>query len=238
MRLKLHMKIKVIGKYGRYCPADNCTNCYLLQTDNGKNIVLDMGSGALSKLQNIIDISLIDVVIITHLHFDHMCDLGVLSYAFGYLKLNKIKVYMPKTPEDVASILNFSQFDIEYIDEVSRFCVDNVIFTFAISPHPVETYAVNIDCGGKKIVYTSDCSDKKVLNDNCKNADIVIGDACILDKDYNEKAPHISVKTLAESVPFDSKLYLAHLTAGEEEEILIEAQKYHKNAEIVKDFEV
>lgn len=232
------MKVKVIGKYGRYCPVDGCTNCYLLQTAGGKNIVIDMGSGALSKLQKIIDISLIDAVIITHLHFDHMCDLGVLSYALGYLNLNKIKVYMPKNPEAIANILNFPQFDIEYIDEGCQFCVDSVVFSFAKSPHPVETFAVNIDCNGKRIVYTSDCSDKKVLTANCKNADIVIGDACILDKDYNEKAPHISVKMLAESVPSESKLFLAHLTAGDEEEILSEAQKYHKSAEIVKDFEV
>lgn len=232
------MKIKVIGKYGRYCPANDCTNCYLIETDNGKNILIDMGSGALSKLQNILEISKIDMVIITHLHFDHMCDLGVLSYAIGYLKLNKIKVYMPKTPEGVRDVLNFSQFDIEYINETSQFCVDGIHFSFAKSPHPVETYSVKIVCNGIEIVYTSDCQDVNVLYETCKNANVVIGDACILDKDYNKNAPHISVKMLAQSVPKNCKLYLAHLTAGDEDEILREALKFNCNAEIVKDFEI
>ena len=86
------MEFKVIGEYGRYPAYNKATNCYLIKTDNGKNILIDLGSGALSLLQKHIDISKIDVVIITHLHFDHACDLGVLSYSIGYLGLNKTKI--------------------------------------------------------------------------------------------------------------------------------------------------
>ena len=88
------MKIKVIGKYGRYAPFNAATNCYLIQSESGKNIVLDLGSGGLSGLQKYIDIKDIDMVIITHLHFDHASDLGVLAYSLGYLGLNKLKVYI------------------------------------------------------------------------------------------------------------------------------------------------
>lgn len=232
------MRVKVIGKYGRYAPKNEATNCYLLQTDNGKNIVIDFGSGALSGLQKFIDISNIDMVIITHLHFDHSCDLGVLSYALGYLKLNNIKVYMPKTPEVMNSAFNMSNFDIECLDENTRFTVDNVQFTFAKSPHPVETYSVIISYNDKKIVYTSDCSDDSVIKKNTLGADIVIGDACILEKDYKKGCPHISVKGLVQNVPSDCKVYLAHLTCGDEDNILNEGKKYNQNAEIVKDFEV
>lgn len=232
------MKFNVIGKYGRYAPQNEATNCYLIQTDNGKNIVIDLGAGALSGLQKYINISDISMVIITHLHFDHSSDLGVLSYALGYLKLNNIKVLMPRTPEIMCDAYNAHNFDIEYLDENTRFVVDNVQFEFAKSPHPVETYSVIISYNGKKIVYTSDCQNETTLKENTKGADIVIGDACILEENYSKNCPHVSVKRLVENLPIDCKVYLAHLTCGDEQMILKEGQQYHDNVEIVRDFEV
>lgn len=232
------MKIKAIGKYGRYAPKNEATNCYLIETDNGKNILIDLGSGALSKLQNHIEISSIDIVIITHLHFDHCSDLGTLAYALGYHNLKKIDVYMPGHPEGMKSVFDAKNFETHYIDNDTLFCVDNVQFSFAESPHPVETYSVIIDYYGKKIVYTSDCSKDEIIKKNTIGADIVIGDACILQKDYTSTCPHISVKSLAQNVPASCKLFLAHLTAFEEEEILQEGQKYHKDTKLIEDFEI
>lgn len=232
------MKVKVIGKYGRYCPKDEATNCYLITTDLGKNILIDFGSGALSKLQKYIDITSIDMVIITHLHFDHACDLGVLQYALGYLGANKIPVYMPNSPKLMFDVFSSNMFDIKVLNESVSFCVDNITFQFVKSPHPVETYAVIMTAKGKKVVYTSDCSDGEVLSKNTMSADIVIGDACILDSDYKIGAPHVSVRTLAESVPKNCKLYLAHLTCGDEDKILSEALAFHVDSEIICDFEI
>ena len=173
------MKIKVIGKYGRYAPFNAAANCYLIQSDSGKNIVLDLGSGGLSGLQKYIDIKDIDIVIITHLHFDHASDLGVLAYSLGYLGLNKLKVYMPETPEILKECFATNQFDIAYINDKLRFNVDNIDFNFAKSPHPVETYSVIMTENNKKLVYTSDCSMAGVIKANTAGADIVIGDSCI-----------------------------------------------------------
>lgn len=231
------MIVKVIGKYGRYAPVNEATNCYLLQTNQGKNILLDFGSGSLSLLQNHINIENIDMVILTHLHFDHSVDMGVLSYALGFLKLPKLPVYMPETPEAMKNVFATSQFDIKYIKDNMTIEIDDLRMTFKKSVHPVETYSVLINENSKLLVYTSDCSDKEVLKNNTIGANVVIGDACILDKNYNSNAPHISVKMLAENVPANCKLYLAHLTAGEEEDILDEGKAYHSNCELVKDFE-
>lgn len=232
------MKVKVIGKYGRYCAKNEATNCFLLQTDNGKNIVVDMGSGSLSKLQNYIDIAQIDMVIITHLHFDHMCDLGTLAYAVQYLKMPQLVVYMPKKPSNVASVLSMPQFEVKFIQNELELCVDNIKIQFKNTLHPVETYSLVIESANKKLVYTSDSADEKLIKENCKGANIVICNTCILDTEYKEGAPHCRVKTFAEAVPKDCKMYLAHLTSGDEDKILQEAKQYHSNAEIVCDFEL
>lgn len=231
------MQIKAIGKYGRYAPFGEVNNCYLIKTIN-KNIIIDFGAGSLAELQKHIEIKDIDCIILTHLHFDHSSDIGVLSYAAGYLGLDKIKVYMPQSPKNMVDVYLSSKFEVEYIEDKKTINIDDVQITFCKSPHPVETYALKIIQNGKVLVYTSDCSDCEVIEENTFGADYVIGDACILDKDKKVNAPHISVKELAENVPVGAKLYLAHLTAGAEDEILNEARLYHKNAEIVKDFEI
>lgn len=232
------MKVKAIGKYGRYCPTGEATNCYLITTKNGKNILIDFGSGAMSLLQKYIEVTSIDMVIITHLHFDHVCDLGVLQYALEYLSANKIPVYLPATPQKMFEVLSLSQFDIKVLNETVQFSVDNIQFSFSQSPHPVETYSVIMLENGKKVVYTSDCSDLNILKNNTIGADIVIGDACILEENYKVGAPHISVRALAESVPANCKLYLAHLTSGDEDKILCEGLAFHTNTELVHDFEI
>ena len=157
------MEFKVIGEYGRYPAYNKATNCYLIKTDNGKNILIDLGSGSLSLLQKYVDISKIDAVIITHLHFDHACDLGVLSYSVGYLGLNKIKVYMPATPELIKNAFDSSKFDVQIIDEDLQFSVDNVNFSFAYSPHPVETYSVIMKYNDKKLFILVTVLKKKLL---------------------------------------------------------------------------
>lgn len=232
------MEIKAIGKYGRYCPFGEATNCYLVKTTNGKNILIDLGSGSLSLLQKHIKITEIDMVIITHLHFDHVGDLGVLDYALAYLGCKKIPVYMPSSPKETFEIFAKSSFDVKVLNEDIEFCVDNISFKFAKSPHPVETYSVIMTEGDKKVVYTSDCSDAQVVRNNTIGADIVIGDSCILEEQHKITSPHLSVRALAGSVPSSCKLYLAHLTAGDEDKILSEGKKYHKDTSLVTDFEI
>lgn len=231
------MQIKVIGKYGRYAPWGEANNCYLIRINN-KNIVIDLGAGAIAGLQKYIKIEDIDCVILTHLHFDHSSDIGVLSYALGYLGVNKVKVYMPSSPQNMVDVYLSSKFDVSYITNESVINIDDLQITFYKSPHPVETYGVKIMCNNNTLVYTSDCNESEVIKQNTIDADYIIGDACILDKNKKTNAPHISVKELAVNVPSKAKLYLAHLTCGIEDEILQEARLYHNNSELVKDFEI
>ena len=47
------MLLRIIGECGPYPKPLGATSCYLLETENNK-IVLDMGSGAFSKLSDIV----------------------------------------------------------------------------------------------------------------------------------------------------------------------------------------
>src|SRR5690625_3957757 len=74
------MKLTVIGFWGGFPAANGATSCYLLEKDNF-TLMIDAGSGSLSKLQNHTSPAELNAVIISHYHQDHIADIGVLQYA-------------------------------------------------------------------------------------------------------------------------------------------------------------
>src|SRR5699024_12774482 len=74
------MKVTIIGFWGGYPAAGGATSAYLVEEKDFK-LLVDAGSGSLSKLQNYINISDLDAVIVSHYHHDHVADIGVLQYA-------------------------------------------------------------------------------------------------------------------------------------------------------------
>lgn len=229
------MKVNVLGCYGRYAPYNGATSGYLLNSDNGKNIIIDFGAGVLANLQKYISIDNIDIIILTHLHFDHVSDIGTLKYALGYLGVKGIKLYLPKTPSIMSDLLISNDFEVHYLDDQTHFEIDDIKFSFVKTNHPIETYAVRVAYKDKILAYTSDCKVQDMAKIT-ENANVVIGDACILDSVWSENSPHLSVRQLATNIPKNCKLYLAHLTSGDEEKILKEAITYHSESSLVKDF--
>src|SRR5690625_4328919 len=82
------MKLTVIGCWGGYPAPGEATSAYLIEKDDF-NLLIDVGSGALSKLQQYKHVMDVDAVIVSHYHADHIADIGVLQYAWltqSYLK--------------------------------------------------------------------------------------------------------------------------------------------------------
>ena len=79
------MKLTVLGKYGPYAPAHGATSGYLLE-NGGKNLLLDMGSGVLARLQEFIVPEQLDGIIISHVHYDHINDLFLYRYMLERLR--------------------------------------------------------------------------------------------------------------------------------------------------------
>jgi ribonuclease BN (tRNA processing enzyme) len=76
------MKLTVLGNNGPYPAPGGACSGYLLQCA-GRNIVIDLGSGALANLMKALGSApgSVDAVFLTHLHADHMSDIAVLRYA-------------------------------------------------------------------------------------------------------------------------------------------------------------
>ena len=118
------MKIKLVGTGAMYTAYNSA--CTLI--DN--KIIVDMPNGTIKQLlKENINVGLIDIILITHMHGDHTADIPFfLKYIFNYLKTKKnikivgplgiknkiIKLFNAYNFEDEKEIEQF--FNIEFIE--------------------------------------------------------------------------------------------------------------------------
>lgn len=79
------MKLTVLGKYGPYPRAGGATSGYLL-AEGRTNLLVECGSGILSRLQQCIPLGEISGIVLSHLHSDHIADMFILRYALQILQ--------------------------------------------------------------------------------------------------------------------------------------------------------
>ncbi|WP_067729773.1 MBL fold metallo-hydrolase [Oceanobacillus damuensis] len=226
------MKLTVIGFWGGYPAKDGATSSYLLEKDNF-SLLIDAGSGSLSKLQKYRDISDLDAVLVSHYHHDHIADIGVLQYAkliehyvkgsektlpiYGHTKDrvgfdSLTHQYTKGVPYDPAKDLKIGPFSIRFLETV----------------HPVPCYGMRISDGESVIVYTADTSYKDEWSTFAEKADLLIADCNYYAGQDGSKAGHMNSEEgskLAEAAQVNT-LMLSHLPQfGNLNQLVEEARK-------------
>ncbi|MYL42796.1 MBL fold metallo-hydrolase [Virgibacillus salexigens] len=225
------MKFTVIGYWGGYPAPNEATSCYLLES-GGFSLVIDMGSGALAKLQQYKTVTEIDAVILSHYHFDHVADIGVLQYArlVTYYITGEDKVLpIYGHEEDEAGFQSLTHtytkgvaYDPKESLEVGAFTI-----SFLKTKHPVPCYGMRITDGTNCIVYTADTSYRKEWIPFAKNADLLITDCNFYADQDGENAGHMTSKQggkIAEEANV-KQLLLSHLPQYGDRNQLIEETK-------------
>lgn len=231
------MKLTVIGCWGGYPPADGATSAYLLEKDNF-TLLIDVGSGALSKLQKYTTVSNLDAVIVSHYHHDHVADIGVLQYA-------KLVQFYVEGISEVLPIYGHTQnengFDslthkytkgIAY-NPAEKLEIGPFSITFLRTNHPVPCFGIRITDGDSVIVYTADTSYKEEWIDFAKGADLFITDCNYYADQDGSNAGHM---TSAEGGRIAEKanvreLLLSHLPQyGDNGQLVQEAGEYFKGS--------
>lgn len=243
------MKLTVLGNNGPYPAAGGACSGYLLQSGN-TNILIDCGSGTLANMQRIISLDELDAVILTHLHFDHMCDMFVLRYAIETRKkrglYNRLlKVCAPAEPAEVYSAVGAEDaFELEAITDDFRPVFGDMHLSFSRMNHPWPDYAVSVECAGKRFVYSGDTAWTDDLVSFAKGADLLMLDAGFLEKDWSESAPHMTAAQCgkAAAVAGAGKLLLTHFWPDYDlKDLVEEAAVIFPNVEaamIMKEYEV
>ncbi|WP_100404963.1 MBL fold metallo-hydrolase [Bacillus solitudinis] len=174
------MKVTVIGFWHGYPESGEATSGYLLEHENFK-VLLDCGSGVLSKLQRYCSIDDIDAVVLSHYHGDHKADLSPFQYA-RIINANRngqkvATVYGHQDDEQEFSKLSFLHVvkAVAFHDQ-APLKVGPFQFTFQKTDHPVPCYAMKIQLEGKTLVYTADSRYIKELESFASHCDVLISE--------------------------------------------------------------
>ncbi|WP_164669551.1 MBL fold metallo-hydrolase [Virgibacillus doumboii] len=229
------MKVTIIGFWGGYPAPGGATSAYLVEKD-GFSLMVDAGSGSLSKVQHYKNIMDIDAVVLSHYHNDHIADIGVLQYAWlvnSFITERKEILPIYGHAEDVHGLKSLTHECTEGIayDPNETLEVGPFSITFLKTDHPVPCYGMRITDGDSTIVYTADTSYKQKWHDFAKNADLLITDCNFYEEQDGSKAGHMNSKdgaVIANGADV-KELILSHLPQyGDNGNLIREASNYFK----------
>lgn len=193
------MKLTILGNNGPYPAEGGTCSGYLLSSEReNTRILIDCGTGVLARLSRHCSWDELDAVVLSHLHFDHMSDMLPMQYALQFHPRKPLPVYAPAEPENIRSMLNAPVFDLHRIHASLDLQIGNMRLRFAPTRHPVECYAVRVECEGRVFGYTGDSNTLPELADFLSGADVLLADAGLSDADWKETAPHFSSRICAE----------------------------------------
>jgi ribonuclease BN (tRNA processing enzyme) len=210
------MKITVIGYWGAFPKKDEATTGYLLQTDK-HNILVDCGSGVLSKVQNYIDLSKIDAVILSHYHADHMSDI----FCFQYQAALALKLGMRNEQLEIYAHTLDSRFnDFNYkggtvgkkIDENTVLTFGDLKVSFKWMKHAVPCLGMRFEENGKTLAYSADTEWCDEIINISDNADILMCETSIFNKQKGQINGHLTAGEVGKiaDIAKVKKLVLTH----------------------------
>ncbi|ABP67168.1 beta-lactamase domain protein [Caldicellulosiruptor saccharolyticus DSM 8903] len=207
------MILTILGARGPYPTKNEATSGYLLKTESA-NILIDCGSGVLSKLLNYITYDDISFIICSHLHADHTSDLGVLRYYFAS-RGKEIDLFIPSEPQEEYNLIRKGVYKIKNIEENLQTQIGSVKLSFFEGQHPYRSFAVRIEEEGKAFVFSGDTGYKEDFAVFCSGADLLLLNAAYTDEEVEKieepKRYHMSPKQAAK-VAKEAKAKLLVLT--------------------------
>jgi len=218
------MRLTVLGCAGSFPGPESACSAYLVEAQ-GFRLLLDFGSGSLSALQRYVGLDAVDAILLTHLHCDHMSD------ACDYVVVRRYDPVGPKPPLPVYAPLGAAErISNAYSPEAEP--VDDVFTFFRLEPgtfpigpftvtvdrvnHPIETYGVRIEQGGRVLAYSADTAPCDSLLRLAQGADLFLCEASYLDGMDNPPNIHLTGGEAGEAATKADvgRLLLTHLVAA------------------------
>jgi ribonuclease BN (tRNA processing enzyme) len=198
------MRLTVLGCAGSFPGPDAACSCYLLEAD-GFRLLIDLGAGSLGALQRYASLTSVDAIVLSHLHADHILD------ACHYVVVRR---YAPDGPYPTLPVYGptgtASRLAAAYgegpLDDVYEFH-DLRPGTLSIGPftltvdrmkHPVETYGMRVEHGGRVLAYSADTAPCDALLRLAQGADLFLCEASYPDGEENPPDLHLTGREAGE----------------------------------------
>lgn len=226
------MKLTVLGCLGAYPYNGQGTTGFLLESD-GFHLLLDAGSATLVQLEKVLEPLELDAVILSHYHFDHIADLGVLQYCW--------QLHPQRNPQKILPIYghtddmaHFKELTLPGVTEGRAYSEADGLdlgpfaVAFMKTVHPVPCYAMRFTekKTGKVFVFTGDSGYLEDFKAFAEGADIFLADTYLFAGNERHKA-HFTSKEAGE-IALEAgvkRLVLTHLPQfGDLEQLRSEAE--------------
>jgi ribonuclease BN (tRNA processing enzyme) len=168
----------------------------------GRRIVVDCGLGVTRSLvQSGVDLRALDLVFVTHLHSDHVLELGPLLHTAWTAGLRRaVRVFGPAGTAalwqgfcasmafDIATrIADEGRTPLETLVEIVEYTEGAVVSEAALSvralrvPHPPvkDCFALRFDAGGRSVTFSADTAWFPPLADFARGSDILVHEALL-----------------------------------------------------------
>jgi ribonuclease BN (tRNA processing enzyme) len=210
------VELTVLGCSGSYgSPAGGACSGYLVRAGDAV-IWMDCGNGSFANLQQHANPADLTAVVITHAHPDHCVDIYGLHVLYKYgIDRGGLPVYAPEGVERTLEGLVgkwTDTFDWKLVGDGDGASIGDTQVQFSRTDHPLPTIGVELEQGGKRLVYTADTGPGWSVEAFRPGADLVLSEATYQHDDI--RAPiHLSSRQAGEAARAAKarRLMLTHL---------------------------
>ncbi len=183
------MKLTILGSEPAWPSAGGVCSGYILETEPGQRILIDCGTGVFARLREMLAPEYVSAIVISHVHFDHWADLIPFRYYLRYEagSDNRPPLYLPPgaaetlrnvvAPVDQDPDFFAGNFRIAEYDPTAGLELAGAELTFRRTRHPVETYAIAIRQGDRRLCYSADTGWDPVLATFASGSDLFVCEA-------------------------------------------------------------
>ena len=218
------MRLTILGCAGSFPGPESACSAYLVEAE-GFRLLLDFGSGSLSALQRYAGLHAVDAILLTHLHGDHILDAVTYVVVRRYAPegpLPPLPVYAPGgAPDRLAQAYSLDEGLLDdvytfYGLQPGSFPIGPFMVTVDRVNHPVETYGVRLEHGGRSLCDSSDTAPCESLLRLAHGVDVFLCEASYLDGVDNPPDLHLTGREAGEIATKAEvgRLLLTHLVAA------------------------
>ncbi|MGI9538725.1 MAG: MBL fold metallo-hydrolase [Miltoncostaeaceae bacterium] len=193
------LELLPIGAGAAYGRPDETQSAHLVR-GAGAAVLLDLGAGSLNVLAGVMPPEDLDLIVISHLHADHVVDLLSLRVymAWGPGRGGHVPVLGPPGLRDL--LVSFAGDDgwepgltFEEIPAAGeRRAVGDLDLTLRQVPHLDPTYAVRVDGPSAALCYGADCSPSDALVQLARGCGLLVAECSFGTGDVPGEVPHLN----------------------------------------------
>lgn len=203
------MEVVVLGAHGTWPSAGGATSGLLVRHDR-RNLLLDLGSGTVARLQEHVDLFDVHGVIISHSHPDHVTDLYtyLLARLFAperppmiplFLAPKIVERFTPLLADDSGDMKLEEGFDVEVVEPGQEIRVGPFRIVTAAMRHSVPTIGVRVEVDGAAMTFSADTGPTEELMGLAAGCDLLVAEASWQDDGIPRPPIHLTAREAGEA---------------------------------------